>query len=604
MPQDILTLSEAATAIGNSIQHYFSRILPPSLHKEWRDRYALYEALDTEHEFLPPRNKRLDAYWKNKHVATPVLIDLASGSSGLPPHAETTRAAEKAVSVASAYIYKNYAALTLEVAELLSRKNLIEQKIMESLIAPLDSLLTKFDNAPEDFDINSFPFKGKLHPLVEAYVSTPKSERIKPTDWWKRKDIGDIQDSLILVVHAKEMVELYGTPPGIKPAKLGINARTQELMEQMATVLNEIIPSGVIERNSKDMINNRLTPAVVKHLQSYHGINVADPDTICYAPVSSFNIMDACLQTLKPEAPKSFIQSITSSRKPSKALVVFSHSWDGLPYLAASCSEGNLSIIQGEVSAEALEKYIIKTILKNDERLINNAEKAREAVAHHISALVLNIPEIPSGKIVQDEELAALAAIIKKYDIKHVLLDELFALPGTRSLASLEGMTERCFVVGSTSKIFNETSPLERVAFGYTANKDWAAKTEAILRQNRSAPAEAKLEPTLALRAAVRLDMTPDSYPMGNEKIFAKRAAFVTEKTAGKRAFLAYHAAARLPGRGCFSRGCTCPRRHRKQLSAFRISLQDVMGQNRRDHPCNAHEERKPYWRQNQLHER
>lgn len=78
-----------------------------------------------------------------------------------------------------------------------------------------------------------------------------------------------------------------------------------------------------------------------------------------------------------------------------------------------------------------------------------------------VDLILLNTPHNPTGKILREEELAAIADVAKDRDAI-VVADEVyerlaFAGPGHQSIAALPDMRERTLVVSSAGKTFNAT---------------------------------------------------------------------------------------------------------------------------------------------------
>jgi len=79
-----------------------------------------------------------------------------------------------------------------------------------------------------------------------------------------------------------------------------------------------------------------------------------------------------------------------------------------------------------------------------------------DAASRNTKALVLNIPHNPTGKVFTKDEMNSIASVCKDHDIL-VITDEIYEhiLYGDRrhySMASIDGMRERTFVINSISK--------------------------------------------------------------------------------------------------------------------------------------------------------
>jgi len=87
-------------------------------------------------------------------------------------------------------------------------------------------------------------------------------------------------------------------------------------------------------------------------------------------------------------------------------------------------------------------------------------EKLEQAITQKTKILILPYPNNPTGAILQKGELEALAEVIIKYDLV-VISDEIYSeLTYSQdhiSIASIEGMRERCVVVNGFSKSYAMT---------------------------------------------------------------------------------------------------------------------------------------------------
>lgn len=102
---------------------------------------------------------------------------------------------------------------------------------------------------------------------------------------------------------------------------------------------------------------------------------------------------------------------------------------------------------------------VINTKVENNFRL--TPEEILEKVTDKTKAVILPYPNNPTGAIMEKEDLERISKVIKEKDI-FVISDEIYAelTYGDRthvSIASLEGMRERCIVLNGFSKAYSMT---------------------------------------------------------------------------------------------------------------------------------------------------
>ncbi|GAA0550973.1 aspartate/methionine/tyrosine aminotransferase [Rhizomicrobium palustre] len=112
-------------------------------------------------------------------------------------------------------------------------------------------------------------------------------------------------------------------------------------------------------------------------------------------------------------------------------------------------------------------------------------EALRSVITPSTSALLLNSPMNPIGKVFDDEELATLARVLSETNAI-AILDEVyehlvFDDRAHRSLASLPGMRERCVRIGSAGKMFSLTGWKVGWVMGPAPLIDVAAKAHQFL---------------------------------------------------------------------------------------------------------------------------
>ena len=93
-----------------------------------------------------------------------------------------------------------------------------------------------------------------------------------------------------------------------------------------------------------------------------------------------------------------------------------------------------------------------------DEPLSFNVEDIEKAITEKTKVIIINTPSNPSGKLIPDHKIRAIADLAKKYDLT-VISDEVYKklIYGDKvfkSIVGIEGMRERTVLVNSLSKEF------------------------------------------------------------------------------------------------------------------------------------------------------
>lgn len=93
-----------------------------------------------------------------------------------------------------------------------------------------------------------------------------------------------------------------------------------------------------------------------------------------------------------------------------------------------------------------------------DEPLSFNVEDIEQAITDKTKIIIINTPSNPSGKLIPDHKIKAIAELAKKYDLT-VIADEVYKklIYGNKvfkSIVGIEGMRERTVLVNSLSKEF------------------------------------------------------------------------------------------------------------------------------------------------------
>lgn len=103
-------------------------------------------------------------------------------------------------------------------------------------------------------------------------------------------------------------------------------------------------------------------------------------------------------------------------------------------------------------------------------------EQLEAAISPKTRILILCSPSNPTGSVYSQEELAQLAEVIKKHDDLYVLADEIYEhinyTGKHHSIATVEGMKDRCIIVNGVSKAYAMTG----WRIGYIAAPEWVVK--------------------------------------------------------------------------------------------------------------------------------
>ena len=103
-------------------------------------------------------------------------------------------------------------------------------------------------------------------------------------------------------------------------------------------------------------------------------------------------------------------------------------------------------------------------------------EQLEAAITPKTRMLILCSPSNPTGSVYSQEELNALAEVIKKHDDLFVLADEIYEhinyIDKHASIAKCEGMKERSIIVNGVSKAYAMTG----WCIGYIAAPEWIVK--------------------------------------------------------------------------------------------------------------------------------
>lgn len=505
------------------LQAYFTR--PDTTPPDDQDLARYLKALgklngELNCRFLP--NPEMDAYLAKHPAASHRAIDMSSSFTCLPPHEAATNAGMEAGLRMQQRLTGRYDDLRAELHALHGdmdfieglQANLVQAKMHHyQAIAPDKALvmLARLLKVAEPEVIEAAKKNLRLPGAIEDCLSKCSQPNYVPHVPHKQEEQRELQ-----VVTSEFMLnickyELEGVNIAGKTPHIGMRKKSAALTRELYAEEQKLPTEIQLQKIAFEEIDGHLKTAIAKALQQLHGLNPRDikPANINVVSGSSTALLDAALGAC--------MQPIPGKKKPK--LLLFGMSWDGLK--TKHSKDYDLAIIPGPVSAKSLEDYIQTHILKG--KHANNPERAADEASKAIGGLLVNIPENPLGKMPTEKETKALAAVIKKYHINRVILDEIFACPGHTSLSAYPGMKERCYLIASTSKNINSPS---RFSYGYTGDAQLAMSVELRL------PATAHMRPIEAASFSAILSQTPLAYYTGNQSAYAKKRRLVTKTMA------------------------------------------------------------------------
>lgn len=152
------------------------------------------------------------------------------------------------------------------------------------------------------------------------------------------------------------------------------------------------------------------------------------------------------------------------------------------------------------------------------EELSFNIEDVERAITEKTKAIIINTPSNPSGRIISQEKIQALAELAKKYDLV-VISDEVYKCliydqASFKSIVAVEGMRERTVLINSLSKEFCMTG----WRIGYVLAPEELIATMTKLQENVVACA-----PLPSQYAAIEALSGKENYSENMVKIFTSR---------------------------------------------------------------------------------
>lgn len=358
----------------------------------------------------------------------------------------------------------------------------------------------------------------KLHPSLQDFVDGYANYMNNPEPSPEKKggislrfdDEQEIRASLAAFMERICDYQLHGTLPGDSSKHKTLRDKLETTAQAATKAEREMPTEKALHTQTHEYLKRHMRPEVARFMERMQGIpfDTINQKNLCLCSASSTLLIENALKALLPAGHKSWFSS-------KKKVLMFSMSWDGLKAMAVQFKK-ELSLVDGGVSAKALETHIKEHILEG--KYADDIKKAREEVHKKIGAMLLNIPENPLGRIPSDKEMTDLARVIEKYDIPIVILDEIFATPGHKSLATYPGMADRCYTVSGISK--NIPTGV-KLAYGYSANDDIAGKVNAQLHEKDYVP------PFISEGLATLIRETPRHYYAEAQKEFTRKRKLI-----------------------------------------------------------------------------
>lgn len=490
------------------------------------DDAALQNYLDglrkIDHElgvFDPPESDNLKQFGRGN-------IDLTSSATSLPMHGPAFEAGQKVLDDDAERYYGKLRELKKHSRQVLKDKEFFEHlqrglsrvdsKMISTMRAEglLDSLaqgVRALESEQIQSVTNALSAGNKLHPTIRECIAKCRDAKYHPSIPTQPDDLVDLKKQLVKFGNAICDEALCGKYSGKQGVVAKINALRKAIQAEDAQVQRHL-------QGDQDACIEGLKPVVGQTMEALQGWGrqKIKPENLCIHLGSSTHIMDTALSQLidKDEGIKRFM----CGHSGKKLLVSFTTSWDGLKLLAGDLGM-EPSFINGSVDAAALEGHIQSVVLRKKSK--KKAQDTKSIVGENIGALVINVPENPIGRMPNEGEMKKLAEVISRYDIPLVAVDEIFAAPGYRSLATYPDMAHRCYTISSTSKNIPHH---ERLAFGYSDNDAYANAVIADMRKKHS------VNPIIGNAMRAMVSEVPPSYYTENQAIYARKVKMIDDE--------------------------------------------------------------------------
>jgi len=243
-------------------------------------------------------------------------------------------------------------------------------------------------------------------------------------------------------------------------ATLVMSQKSQEMKAQGIDVINMSV--GEPDFNTPDYIKTAAKKAV-------------DDNYSKYSPVTGYaDLRKAIVEKLKKEngldytadeivvsngAKQGVCNTILALVNPGDEVIIPAPYWVSYPQM---------------VKLAGGTPVFIEAGIENDFKI--TAAQLEQAITDKTKMLIVCSPSNPTGSVYSEEELKALAAVVKKHDELYVLADEIYEhinyTGHHASFAHIEGMRDRTIVVNGVSKAYAMTG----WRIGYIAAPLWIAK--------------------------------------------------------------------------------------------------------------------------------
>ena len=242
-----------------------------------------------------------------------------------------------------------------------------------------------------------------------------------------------------------------------------------------------------------------------------------DDNITHYAPVAGF-------PELRDSIVKKFKRENNLTYKPENIMVSNGAKHSITNILLALLNPGDEVILPAPywVSYREMVKLaggvnkIIKTDIQHDFKI--SPEQLERSITSKTKILILNSPSNPSGSVYSEDELRALAEVIKRHRNLFVISDEVYEhilYEGKHfSMAQINDIKEQVIVVNSVSKSFAMTG----WRIGYMAGPEWLIKACTNLQGQVTSGAN-----SIAQMAATAALNGPDDDTVRMKNIFRKR---------------------------------------------------------------------------------
>lgn len=243
-------------------------------------------------------------------------------------------------------------------------------------------------------------------------------------------------------------------------ATLAMSRRSRELAEQGIDVIS--LSLGEPDFNTPDFIKEAAKKAIDENFTKYPPVNgyLSLREAICTKLKRDNNLSYQANQIVVSTGAKQSIANIVLS-----LLNAGDECLLPAPYWVS---------YQEIVKITGAKPVAIQTTIDNDFKI--TPEQLEQGISPNTKMLIYSSPCNPTGSAYHEEELAAIAEVLKKYPNIIVISDEIYELinfEGTHaSMATIAGMYDRTITVNGVSKGFAMTG----WRLGYIAAPEWIAK--------------------------------------------------------------------------------------------------------------------------------